>query len=63
MYEVLQVTRLLMLSDIKTGMGQYILFTFHIIRLLRIVLCVQIGKNFNIRPAVFKMRNEMDRTK
>jgi hypothetical protein len=31
MYEGLQVTRPLMLSDIKTWMGQYILFTFHII--------------------------------
>jgi len=63
MYEVLQVTRLLMLSDIKIGMGEYISFTFHIIKfdkkilgLLRIVLCVQIGRNFNRRPAVLKMR-------
>jgi hypothetical protein len=32
MQEGFQVTRPLMLSDIKTGIGQYILCTFHIIK-------------------------------
>jgi hypothetical protein len=31
-HQGLQVTRPLMSSDIKTGMGQYILFTFHVIK-------------------------------